>query len=64
MAQGPINYRGYNDYASRKDDEKYVRPKVNVISGETKRALEELEFCKTWDDFVKICEAQKEKRGW
>lgn len=53
----------YNDYFVPKDDD-YERPKTSHISDATKRALEELEFVRTWAEFVKICEKQKAKRGY
>lgn len=60
----PKNRFGYNDYVTRKDDETYERPKTTEVSPATKAALEELEFITTWEEFVKICERQRAKRGY
>ena len=54
----------YNTSFSRKDDDSYVRPGVKEISDATLRAYEELESIFNWEQFGKVCEEQKRKRGW
>jgi hypothetical protein len=59
----PKNRFGYNEYAPRKDDETYERPKTSFVNEKTIAALQEIDGIETWAQFVEICEKQKIKRG-
>lgn len=53
--------RGFNEYLVGKDEE-YFRPRVQILDPKTLEALQELASIMTWDQFVKICDAQRHKK--
>jgi hypothetical protein len=64
MAKTPDPNRTYNEFRPQKNEEFQRRHVPTYLSEVTKKAIEELEFVTSWEDFVRICEDQKRRRGW
>jgi hypothetical protein len=64
MANPKLPPPGYNTYTTQKKDGFQRSHKASYVRGQTQLAFEELANVKNWDDFVRICEEQKRKRGW
>jgi len=62
--ESPWSYNAYGPPTKDKKEEFERRHVPTYVSDATRRALEEIEYITSWAEFVKICERQKERRGW